>query len=112
MTDVRPPRVSQQPTIEMNIPTPTLLKALWVANLSKGSLSCETPKEHKAGTAVIVALVVPGHVIQLYGVVRNSVLNKITRGYLLSVEVDIGMAHREIIEDVIGQVKDFRGKFY
>jgi len=97
--------------LEVKIPTATMLKVLWTANMSKGGMAIETPHEIKPDTRVKVALVLPGKEVLLSATVKHCTPHKNGKLFFVGVEFDeLRDAERTAIEQIIGTVKEFRPK--
>jgi len=99
----------QEVRLEVKIPTATMLKVLWTANMSKGSMRIETPNEVPPSARVSVALVLPGQEITLPALWKACTPRKGGKGFFVDVQFgDISDDAREKIERVIGTVRDFK----
>jgi hypothetical protein len=99
----------QQIRLEVKIPTPTMLKVLWTANIAKGTMSIETQNEIPEGMAVRVALQIPGKEIELPAKVRGAVAKKDGKGFFVSVQFDeIAPEHRELVERITAGIKEYK----
>ena len=97
--------------LEVKIPTATMLKVLWTANMSKGGMAIETPHQIQPDTRVKVALVLPGKELLLSATVKHCTPHKNGKLFFVGVEFDeLREAERNAIEQIVGTVKEFRTK--
>lgn len=109
----RPPRIHPKAEIrlEVKIPTATMLKVLWTANMAKGSWQVETANEFPIDRKVKVALMLPAAEIVLTGVVRSCTPKKKANGFFVGVALDEPTREaRAAIDNIIGSVKEFKRK--
>src|SRR5262249_20269115 len=97
--------------LEVKIPTATMLKVLWTANMAKGSWQVETANEIPVDRRVKVALMGQDGEIVLTGMVRSCIGKKSGKGYFVGVALDEPTdAAREAIEKIISSVREFKRK--
>ena len=109
----QPPRIHPKAEIrlEVKIPTATMLKVLWTANMAKGSWQVETANEFPTERRVKVALMLPDAEIVLTGVVRSCTPKKKANGYFVGVLLDPpSLEARATIENIINSVKEPKRK--
>ena len=109
----QPPRIHPKAEIrlEVKIPTATMLKVLWIANMAKGSWQVETANEIPTERNVKVALMLPQNEIVLTGIVKSCAEKKKGKGYFVGVALDEPSREaREAIEKIIGSVREFKRK--
>jgi c-di-GMP-binding flagellar brake protein YcgR len=101
----------KQVRIEVKIPTATMLKVLWTANISKGGMAIETPNELPIGSPITVALMLPTQQIELQGTVKHATPRKPGSGYFVGVQfAALSDAQRRVVEDIIGSIREFKKK--
>jgi len=97
--------------LEVKIPTATMLKVLWNANLAKGSWQVETANEIPTDRKVKVALMLPNAEVVLTGIVHTCTEKKKARGYFVGVALDPpSLEARATIDNIIGSVKELKRK--
>ena len=97
--------------LEVKIPTATLLKVLWTANMAKGSWQVETANEIPTDRKVKVALMLPNAEVLLTGMVKSCTEKKGKKGYFVGVALDEPSREaREVIDKIIGSVREFKRK--
>ena len=97
--------------LEVKIPTATLLKVLWTANMAKGSWQVETANEFPTERKVKVALLLPTGEVLLTGIVKSCTEKKNKKGFFVGVALDEPSKEaRETIEKIIGTVREFKRK--
>jgi hypothetical protein len=97
--------------LEVKIPTATLLKVLWTANMAKGSWQVETANEIPTDRKVKVALLLPTGEVLLTGMVKSCTEKKGGRGYFVGVALDEPTPEaRDVIDQVIGSVREPKRK--
>jgi len=96
--------------LEVKIPTATMLKVLWAANLSKGGWMVETERPIPAESRVKVALTLPGTQLLIDATVLECASKKKGKGFFVKVELaQLREDQRAAIERIIGDVKDPKG---
>jgi uncharacterized protein (TIGR02266 family) len=101
--------------LEVKIPTATMLKVLWTANLSKGGMAIETDHQIAPDTKVTVVLTVPGKTVELPATVKHSTPRKAARGgkvdYFVGVQFgELPSESRAAIEAIIGSIPEPKRK--
>jgi hypothetical protein len=97
--------------LEVKIPTATLLKVLWTANMAKGSWQVETANEIPTERKVKVALMLPSGEVLLTGMVKSCTEKKGKKGYFVGVALDEPTREaRDAIDKLIGTVREFKRK--
>ena len=93
--------------LEVKIPTATMLKVLWTANLSLGQMQIETPAEVPVGAPARVRITFPGGDVELSATVSHCTARKQSPGYFVGVRFEpISDGDRASIEAVVATVKD------
>jgi hypothetical protein len=75
--------------LEVSFSSSAMLRVVWLAGLSRGKLTVETPHEVAVGAAAAICLTTPARRIALDGVVQRC--SPHARGYSVDVQIpDIG----------------------
>ena len=97
--------------LEVRIPTPTLLKVLWTANMAKGNWQVETANEIPTERKVKLALMLPTGEILLTGMVKSCTEKKGKKGYFVGVALDEPSREaKAAIDKIISSVREFKRK--
>ena len=96
--------------MEVKIPTPTMLKVLWITNMQKGKLAIDAENELPKAKLVTVALVMMAETIEFEATVLTSTPKTKGKGYFVNVEFQITAGLREAIEKITGSIRDHKTK--